>query len=223
MSTLLYPPSLGRHFRRGRSSSLVGAVAAFGQLLSGNCSRATNSGRGWHGTWRTQCMHLSDDHRTTERRFCGSAERRPRRPLRPQRFLQLCECVVSAVLSGLPSGSGSGDLGDSLRIWPLWRAFHLKGQCSGQPEPVQQETSQLRWPSAGGVSQRRSARRARLRGLRISRSRRRPVLPPSPAPTSRRRRTGRARAVWWRLGRAGSGRPRRPGRRRRARAAARRG
>src|ERR1700727_2683980 len=54
MSTLLYPPSLGRHFRRGRFSSLVGAVAAFGQLLSGNCSRATNSGRGWHGTWRTQ-------------------------------------------------------------------------------------------------------------------------------------------------------------------------
>ena len=32
---------------------------------------------------------------------------------------------LPAALGGLPSGSVPAMLGDSLRIWPLWPAFHL--------------------------------------------------------------------------------------------------
>lgn len=38
------------------------------------------------------------------------------------RGLQICECVVTAVLGGLPPGLGPVVSGDSLRIWPRKRA-----------------------------------------------------------------------------------------------------
>jgi hypothetical protein len=37
------------------------------------------------------------------------------------RLLRICECVVTAVLGGLPPGSGPVVSGDSLRIWPRKR------------------------------------------------------------------------------------------------------
>src|SRR5687767_3483782 len=39
----------------------------------------------------------------------------------PGRDLRICECVVTAVLVGLPPGSGPVVSGDSLRIWPRKR------------------------------------------------------------------------------------------------------
>jgi hypothetical protein len=43
----------------------------------------------------------------------------PSRTLRMD--LRICECVVMAVLGGLPPGSGPVVSGDSLRIWPRKR------------------------------------------------------------------------------------------------------
>jgi hypothetical protein len=39
----------------------------------------------------------------------------------PIDLLRICECVVTAVLGGLPPGSGPVVSGDSLRIWPRKR------------------------------------------------------------------------------------------------------
>jgi hypothetical protein len=52
----------------------------------------------------------------------GSSPHDPyRTTLDAGRELRICECVVTAVLGGLPPGSGPVVSGDSLRIWPRKR------------------------------------------------------------------------------------------------------
>ncbi len=56
---------------------------------------------------------------TTDNPTPDRDHRGPSRTLRMD--LRICECVVMAVLGGLPPGSGPVVSGDSLRIWPRKR------------------------------------------------------------------------------------------------------